>query len=399
MRDVQILQQILENQCPDIHKKRLRALMLATRTVLDGSELSLTKIGRALDTDTTVKHAIKRIDRLLGNRNLYREKESIYKWHASFITRANPFPVVLVDWSDVREQLRYMTLRASVSVKGRAVTLYEQAFEYKNYNSPKSHQLFLDKLQSLLPQDCTPIIISDAGFRNTWFRQVANKGWFWLGRVRGEVSIKCGESPWQSNKTFYAQATDKTLFLGESLLAKRSPLKCFAYLYKSHPKGRKAHRHTRTCQKHSAGKVFHKGAKEPWLLVTNIPNHVLNGIKITRLYAKRMQIEESFRDLKSPAYGLALRHNRTRCTKRIDILLLIALMAEIIMWWNGLIAMQAKWHYDFQANTIKHRRVLSIPRLGKEVRCHRRYRIQESQYHWAMVEYQRLTHTCGLGEL
>ena len=79
MRDVQILQQTIENQCPDIHKKRLRSLMLATRTVLDGSELTLTKIGRALDTDTTVKHAIKRIDRLLGNRNLYREKESIYQ--------------------------------------------------------------------------------------------------------------------------------------------------------------------------------------------------------------------------------------------------------------------------------------------------------------------------------
>lgn len=120
MRDIQILQQTIENQCPEIHKKRLRSLILATKAVLDGSDLTLTKIGRALDTDTTVKHAIKRIDRLLGNRNLHREKESIYKWHASFITRANPFPVVLVDWSDVREQLRYMTLRASVSVKGRA---------------------------------------------------------------------------------------------------------------------------------------------------------------------------------------------------------------------------------------------------------------------------------------
>lgn len=115
-----------------------------------------------------------------------------------------------------------MTLRASVSVKGRAVTLYEQAFEYKNYNSPKSHQHFLDKLQSLLPKGCTPIIVSDAGFRNTWFRQVANKGWFWLGRVRGEVSIKCGEDSWQWNKTFYPQATDKPQFLGESQLAKRS---------------------------------------------------------------------------------------------------------------------------------------------------------------------------------
>lgn len=97
MRDIQILQQTIENQCPEIHKKRLSSLILATKTVLDGSDLTLTKIGRALDTDTTVKHAIKRIDRLLGNSNLHREKESIYKWHASFTTLANSFLVVLVD--------------------------------------------------------------------------------------------------------------------------------------------------------------------------------------------------------------------------------------------------------------------------------------------------------------
>ncbi|WP_017005973.1 transposase, partial [Enterovibrio norvegicus] len=114
----------------------------------------------------------------------------------------------------------------------------------------------------------------------------------------------------------------------------------------------------------------------------------LNAIQITRLYAKRMQIEEAFRDLKSPAYGLALRHNRTRCIKRLNILLLIALLAEVLMWWNGLIATKAKWQYDFQANTIKHRRVLSIPRLGREVRKHRRYCINEQQYQWAMLEYQ-----------
>ncbi len=50
MRDIQILQQAIENQCPEIHKKRLRSLMLATKAVLDGSDLTLTKIGRALDT-------------------------------------------------------------------------------------------------------------------------------------------------------------------------------------------------------------------------------------------------------------------------------------------------------------------------------------------------------------
>lgn len=134
-------------------------------------------------------------------------------------------------------------------------------------------------------------------------------------------------------------------------------------------------------------------------MATNISRHVLNEVQIVNLYAKRMQIEESFRDLKSTAYGIALRHNRTCSTKRLDILLLIALLAEILMWWNGLAAIQSKWHFDFQANSIKHRRVLSIPRLGREVRKHRRYQINGSQYQWAILEYQRLIHNAELGKI
>ena len=33
--------------------------------------------------------------------------------------------IVLVDWSDIREQKRLMVLRASVALHGRSVTLYE----------------------------------------------------------------------------------------------------------------------------------------------------------------------------------------------------------------------------------------------------------------------------------
>lgn len=399
MRDIQILQHSIQNHCPNIHKKRLDSLILATKSVLSGADLTLTKLGRKLDTNTTVKHSIKRIDRLLGNHQLHREKEDIYKWHAQLITRANPCPVILVDWSDVREQLRYMTLRASVVLDGRAVTLYEQAFEYQHYNSPKSHQQFLDTLSTILPHEALPIIVSDAGFRNTWFRQVEDKGWFWLGRVRGDVSLKQPNKTWVSNKTVYPDASNKPIYLGRCLLARRTSLACEAYLYKGLEKGRKAKRHSRTSQKHSATHLYQRSAKEPWLLATNISRHVLNEVQIVNLYAKRMQIEESFRDLKSTAYGIALRHNRTRSTKRLDILLLIALLAEILMWWNGLAAIQSKWHFDFQANSIKHRRVLSIPRLGREVRDHRRYNINESQYEWAILEYQRLTHNAGLGKI
>ena len=121
-------------------------------------------------------------------------------------------------------------------------------------------------------------------------------------------------------------------------------------VYKGLEKGRKAKRHSRTSQKHSATHLYQRSAKEPWLLATNIPHHILNAVQITNLYAKRMQIEESLRDLKSTAYGIALRHNRTRCTKRLDILLPIPLLAIILMWWNGLIAAQAKWYWLLDVN-------------------------------------------------
>lgn len=49
-------------------------------------------------------------------------------------------PIILVDWSDVREQLRMMTLRASISVKGRSITLYGRTFLFEDYNAPRSHR-------------------------------------------------------------------------------------------------------------------------------------------------------------------------------------------------------------------------------------------------------------------
>ena len=55
-----------------------------------------------------------------------------------------------------------------------------------------------------------------------------------------------------------------------------------------------------------------------------------------------MQIEETFRDLKSPAYGLGLRHSRTSSSERFDIMLLIALMLQLTCWLAGVHAPETK---------------------------------------------------------
>lgn len=120
--------------------------MVATQSLLDGQQLSLTELGRNIRGKVSAKHNIKRIDRLLGNASLYRERMTIYRWHAKLLCQSLPRPIILVDWADVREQTRYMTLRASLSFQGRSVILYERVFPFCQYNSPKIPLCFFTRV-------------------------------------------------------------------------------------------------------------------------------------------------------------------------------------------------------------------------------------------------------------
>ena len=93
---------------------------------------------------------------------------------ASFTTRMcrNLQPIVLVDWSGLSHCGKYHFLCASVPVGGRALPVLEMAFEEKEYGSQKAHTLFLTTLADILPKQCQPIVITDAGFRCPWFKQV-----------------------------------------------------------------------------------------------------------------------------------------------------------------------------------------------------------------------------------
>ncbi len=118
MCELDILHDSLYQFCPELHLKRLNSLTLACHALLDCKTLTLTELGRNLPTKARTKHNIKRIDRLLGNRHLHKERLAVYRWHASFICSGNTMPIVLVDWSDIREQndLWYCELQSHYTV-------------------------------------------------------------------------------------------------------------------------------------------------------------------------------------------------------------------------------------------------------------------------------------------
>ena len=68
-----------------------------------------------------------------------------------------------------------------------------------------------------------------------------------------------------------------------------------------------------------------KRACEPILIATNLENDAAHDI--VRIYAARMQIEETFRDTKSPRFGWGLDYSKTRCTRRLDVLLMLTALA------------------------------------------------------------------------
>ena len=272
MREFKILHQSLFHFCPELHKKRLDTLMVATKALFTSDMLTLNSLGRSIDSQCQTKHSIKRMDRLLGNHHLHSERLAVYRWQAKLICTSNPMPVVLVDWADIREQQRLMVLRASVAIEGRSVTLYERTFTLAEQNSDKAHKSFLQDLRSVLPEGVTPLIVSDAGFKNPWFRAVEEQGWFWLGRVRGNVKhASVSHDDWHSVKLLHPQASSRAKLIGQRRLSKSAPVACQLYLYKARPKGRKNQRSTTTNSHHPSAHEYSKAAKEPWVLATNLP--------------------------------------------------------------------------------------------------------------------------------
>jgi Transposase DDE domain len=102
--------------------------------------------------------------------------------------------------------------------------------------------------------------------------------------------------------------------------------------------------------------------REPWILVTSLGSRAAK--QVMRCYQLRMQIEESFRDMKNARLGLHFRSSRSNSAERLSILLLIGTLATLVAWLVGRTMQRAGLQHHYQANTTRHRTVLSTIFLG-----------------------------------
>jgi len=386
MHALKVLHNKLQQACSFIHQKRLAILVLAVHALVIGQRLSLTQLGRRLTSKALVKHKIKRIDRLLGNPHLHQERNSIYQFMSQELLKGNQRPLIIVDWSELTTERNYHLLRASLPVGGRALTLYEEVHPQKDIGSPKVHKRFLHTLQKLLPDDCRPIVITDAGFRNPWFKMIITLGWDYVGRIRNRDLIKpVNTGDWKPCKNLYRKATYQAHYLGEYTTTRRTPLKSHLYLVKQKAKGR--HRYNQDGSRTSRGQSENiaRREKEPWLITTSLQGGQDEAQKIIAYYKTRMQIEEAFRDTKSQRVGFSASESLTRHQARLEILLLIGTLATFFTWLIGRLAELKQWHRQYQSNSNKTRRVLSTFFIGRQMAKENKLRLGKQEYKAALL--------------
>ena len=172
MQLVRLLHNLFKKELPFVPKTRLQNLLDACKIAIQSNKLYLTGLGRELSNKNKTCSNIQKIDRLLGNLHLQKEQNDFYKVMFSYLIQDNSRPWLHVDWTCISSVTNLYVLRASLSMTGRSIVIYEECHPKKKENNHATHKAFLNQLKKLLPPSVQPIIVTDAGFRGPWFQHI-----------------------------------------------------------------------------------------------------------------------------------------------------------------------------------------------------------------------------------
>jgi hypothetical protein len=300
--------------CTDLRRSQTKTLAQLVAATLGVGRVSLAAIGRQLTGTAQTKHKIKRTWRFTSNRRVT-VSDAMRGVIARLCKRRKKPLIVALDWTDIRS---FQTLMAAAVLKGRAVPLLWASYAkwelFKSRNALEEGLLHL--LRTLIPERVPVILLADRGFgRVEMARACVNFRFRYLIRIKPDA--------WVEHPTFQGKLKDYPVAKGM-----RRVLKAVR------------HRKSRPVM-HNLVVRWQPGlpAKrdEPWYLMTDLGG---SALQLTALYAKRMTVEELFRDGKSRRNGFALRLVQVQEARRLDRLLLIVALAYLLLVGLGLVARQ-----------------------------------------------------------
>jgi hypothetical protein len=351
MRVEAMVREVIGGCSSVVHAVRLGTVVKLVEGIIRGGRLSPATIGRSLRGSALPKHEIKRVDRLLGNPKMSGDRRFLFHAIARRLLSGAERPVILVDWTQACGT--HVALVAAVPIGGRALPIYSEVHPLKKLGNVGVETRFLRALKAIVPPECKCLVVTDAGFKGPFFSKVVDSGWDFLGRVRGTTKAISTTGETISKEQFYAKASTTPVELGAFGLFVKQRIPCRLMLVRKRRRpGPK--RPPPACKEQ---RELRQSALDPWLLATSLSDG--DAAAVVRLYAKRMQIEETFRDAKNHRFGWSLGTVRLSTPERAAVLLALAALAFLVITLIGMAVERSGRHRAYQANT-ETRRVLSL---------------------------------------
>ncbi|MGB8930619.1 MAG: IS4 family transposase [Anaeromyxobacteraceae bacterium] len=317
----------------DLHEKRVASLADATVGALQGAQLAVGALGRALAVAKELdgKHAIKQVDRLFSNTGVDVWKLAA-NWVPFVIGEGRPEIVVALDWTDFDQDNQSTIALYLVTKHGRATPLLWKSVvksELKDWRNEHEDAL-LERFREVVPTTTKVTVLADRGFGDHKLYELLKDqlGFDFIIRFRGVIKV-----------------TDEK---GETRAAKDWVPD------NGRPRTIKKARVTKTQREVAAVVCVHaKGMKEPWLLASSRED--MTGAAIVSLYGRRFTIEETFRDLKNLRFGMGLTDTRISSPGRRDRILLVGAIAASLLTLLGAAGESLGLDMKMKANTVKTR--------------------------------------------
>jgi hypothetical protein len=297
-----------------------QTLAVLVAAALHTERPNLATIGRQLAGPTTAKSAIKRAWRFTDNHRV-EVADAMAGVIGRVVRKRKKRLVVRFDWTEFRP---FHTRMAAACIRGRAVPLLWASYpQWKLLRSQNSlEEGLLRLLRTLVPESVEVVILADRGFgRAEWAAVCQELGLGYLVRIKPAVTISCRRY--------------------RGVLSHYPVHKGIAHVL-------------RDVHYRKDGRVTHhlvirwrpdlpKARDEPWYLMTDRDGR---AEALCQLYARRMTVEELFRDHKNRRNGLALRNTRIQKAERFDRFRLVVALAYIVPLGVGL---QARLDFDPRA--------------------------------------------------
>jgi hypothetical protein len=324
-----------------LHVKQVESITNAAIGVVHAVSLSIHAIGAGLAAARGLqsKHAVKQVDRLLSNPAL--DIWALFAHWVPYVVAGQSAIVVALDWTDFDADGQAMIALSLVTAHGRALPLIWRTVRkatLKGHRNRYEDEVLL-RLHEVLPPGLRVTVLADRGFGDQQLYAVLTDfGFDFVVRFRGAVTVesRTGEvrtaADWVPSNGMIRQLREARV------TQDRTPID-------------------------SVVCVKQRGMQTPWCLA--IGGATITGAQAVRLYGRRFTIEDAFRDVKDPRYGLGMSATHISDPRRRDRLLLICAMAITLLTLLGAAGESLGMDRMLKANTVT-KRTHSLFRQG----CH-----------------------------